>query len=264
MTTYKEWAMVYAVSPGEAWGADMVKIGAHQSSSMAMAVKELCGRHGTNYPDVRILHLCFTATHKIAAEDVVKRELRGFRHSGEVYGGLGAGLEEALQAVYTALEVPMDAAYEHPLPPGKRDMLEAAGDVAAVKRARLERRTQNDIARAAKREMRLRAEREAVEATEREVEAARLKREKRERDAEAVKLAREGDDVGPWANKCLQMGEGRVLTLKEAHDSYRAHGGKLGKINFAPRLKHHLTAPFVIETHRAGAYLKNFWDGVGV
>ena len=77
-------------------------------------------------------------------------------------------------------------------------------------------------------------------------------------------LVRERDDVAQWAEEHLESGNGRILRLKEAHDSYKSHGGKLGKIKFGPRLKQHLTAPFISATTRDGATLTNFWDGIGV
>ena len=269
--TYGEFAMVYALSPGLAWGCDMVKIGAHQSSSMATAMKELRNRYGTLYPELRFMHLCFTAADKFTAEKEVKRSLERFRHHGEVYSGLGCGLEEALKEVYDRLEVHREAAFEHKVSAAKRALLEAADDVAAVARVREARLADKKRRRLEeKEESEQRMQREAV-AAEAAAQKDQAEKERRRAAAERNRLSVErwkcaelnGQDcVKEWVSEHTRVEQASHFTLAQAYAHFVTTWGAVPQRKFKHRIENILAHTFRDKTRVAGVCTRNVFTNM--
>ena len=252
-----EFAMVYAVAPGAEY-ADWAKVGATQHASEADARKYLRMRYVTPYPEMRILHLCFVATHKLAAEAQVQAALAAFHATNEIYRGLGRGLDEALDDAFAAIAVPREQAAVAKLSKRKRSLMEHQNDRdaarAAYDAALSQRRAQETerIAQAAKEAAEraqetarvLERRRAAVEARKtREANKHSAKKPKVENRQE-IKMAREKErevaqdqEVDAWRTKHVQAVEGAWLVVKDAFKAFQAGGGKIGKTRFNARLK---------------------------
>ena len=269
----QEFAMIYALAPGEDWGCDWVKIGAHQSSSRDVAEQELRQRYATVYPGLRILQLCFVATSKFRAERAVKEELQEHKHAGEVYNGLAGGLSTVLENIYAGLAVDIDSAYVEKLKPAKRALLRANHDKAQIKRLR-EMAAEEVASRRLREEIRHQEVMQTLEAEEQALERTRATeltvKHQRLEERKAARLRTPDDHahaVSAWVERHIQITPGALVTLKRAFDVYKqtSNAVTLGKVQFSVQLKGIMASrgmPFIEQSSRRGVHCERFWDNV--